>query len=224
MKNQNQVRKNGSAPRAARQAKTIAKNVTFVFTENETGEIAAKFEVPKSFHDAMIRDALEKGISLQQWVENAVTEQTAKFKPKPDAPVNGDDEISLVLFSAQKNTLAQIELTPAEFQKIQFLAKIPLRGCSLKSVLEDMLHRVTTEIPTTELEFAVTEAKSLLDLLANHMEWISKSGIQFEGLEADTFCAGVTQLADNTKKRLYDAFRSTHSAIFGKRETVSAAA
>ena len=36
------------------------------------GEVQAEFEIPKCFQDAMLHDALAKGISSQQWVENAV--------------------------------------------------------------------------------------------------------------------------------------------------------
>jgi hypothetical protein len=172
----------------------------------------------------MIRDALAKGISSQQWVENAVKKEMAKPLPKAAPPVNGDDEISLVLFSAQKNTLAQIQLTSAEFEAIQKRAEIPVPGCSLKSVLEDALHRVTTDIPTNRLEVAVSEANGLLDLLANQLENIRQSGCEFDGPEIEYFCVGIARLANSTKQRLYDSYRATHAAIFGKRETVPTAA
>jgi hypothetical protein len=72
----NRIRQNGSTKAVKSQAKTAAQeNVTIVVTCKETGELAAKFDVPRSFHDAMVSDALAKGIGLQQWIEKAVRER-----------------------------------------------------------------------------------------------------------------------------------------------------
>ena len=78
----NRVHQNGSTKAVKSQAKTAAQeNVTFVITCKETGELAAKFDVPRPFHVAMIRDALRRGISLQQWIENAVKEKMSVAPP-----------------------------------------------------------------------------------------------------------------------------------------------
>ena len=79
----NRIRQNGSTKAVKSQAKTAAQeNVTFVVTCKETGELAAKFDVPRPFLDAMMCDTLRRGISLQQWVENAVRERMCPRKAK----------------------------------------------------------------------------------------------------------------------------------------------
>ena len=91
MKIKNQVRQHRSAARPSPQAKTPRnhkpENVSIVIF-GETCEEEAKFEVPKSFYHAMVRDALAKGISMKQWIENAVRVRVLNQTAKHVAPAS----------------------------------------------------------------------------------------------------------------------------------------
>jgi hypothetical protein len=92
MKSKIKVRQHRNAARPSPQAKTPRnhkpENVSIVIF-GETCDEEAKFEVPKSFYRAMVRDALAKGISLKQWIENAVRVNVLNQKDKFAAPAVG---------------------------------------------------------------------------------------------------------------------------------------
>lgn len=116
---------NDSARSTASQVKTpapksTAQNVTIVVTKEETGKLAAKFEVPKFFHDAMLRSAKAKGISPQEWVEEAVRKQMDKPLTETDAPAHQEGDIDLMLVSAKQGTdVGYVNLSDEEFAKLQ---------------------------------------------------------------------------------------------------------
>jgi hypothetical protein len=78
MKTTIRVRKNAATKPAAVQTKTSRRRVAapesvrILFADEDSGKIEADFEIPKSFHTAMERDAKAQGISLKQWIETAV--------------------------------------------------------------------------------------------------------------------------------------------------------
>jgi predicted HicB family RNase H-like nuclease len=145
----NQVRKNRSAAPSARQAKTPRKkaaqeNVTITITDEETGELQAKFEIPTPLHDAMLRDALTKGISVQQWVENAVKEFMTKRQTRPVATASGSEVVSLILFNESDGENEAIELTPEEHQMLHDRAA-KLKASIPQMLAEAILHMIETK-------------------------------------------------------------------------------
>jgi DNA repair protein RadC len=70
----------------------------------------------------------------------------------------------------------------------------------------------------TELELATTEASGLLQLLADNMDYQSRSGTEFSGPKVAHFCAGIVELVSRSKERLDNAFNKTFSAFNPKHE------
>ena len=79
MKNQNQVRKNGSAPRAARQAKTPpVKIVTVVFFCPKDGRELVRVDFPEFFYAAIVAAAKKRRITVEQFFHRAIESKLAR--------------------------------------------------------------------------------------------------------------------------------------------------
>jgi hypothetical protein len=232
MKNTNRVRKNGSASRAARQAKTAAKeNVTIAVTYEGTDELAAKFDLPKPFFDAMANDVIAKRISLRQWIEDAVNAKIFRQQAQAAAAmmVSEASNISLMLISQDplskdhlSQSVARIDLTREQFETIK--RRAAAGNVTLEKILGDALNQMVKPVSFSAVEMAITESNGLLQLLADNMEYQSRSGCEFSGPEVENFCAGVSLLVMTTKDRLKAAFDSAFHATWGNPKPAPAAA
>src|ERR1035437_8681028 len=187
MKIKNQVRQHRSAARPSPQAKTSRnhkpQNVRIVIN-NEDGKVFAEFEIPKVMHAAMQRAAQSAGISLWEWMQSAVREKIASGKPakNPSAPVNGDDNITLLFFSEREETsIAHVDLTKEQFAAITRHAA--RAGISLEQSLNAGIMRILAAFEDdglSELEITHIKVSGLLQVLADKFEHLARlDGTEF---------------------------------------------
>lgn len=175
MKNTIRARKNGRTASAARQIKTPApkaaqQNVTIVVTDDATGE-QANYEVQKPLHDAMIRDALAKGISLQQWFESAIRKEVDKPLTETTAPAHQVGNIDLMLVSEKQGTdVAGVNLSDEDFARLQRSAA--RQHLSLEQLLKLGFEQMANPLPSAdqlmklrELESSIEAATALMMVL-----------------------------------------------------------
>lgn len=116
MKNTIRVRKDAATKAASVQTKTSrransgAENVRILFRE-PNGKVFADFEIPKTFHAAMLRDAKAKGIGLQQWIENAVWKKITKAQNHSASPAPAETIIPAQIALEAETAIANLERT-----------------------------------------------------------------------------------------------------------------
>ena len=87
MQNTIRVRKNAPTKAASLQTKTARPQPTLetvrILLADDDGKIEADFEIPKAMHEAMQHTAQIKGVSVREWIENAVRDKIESVKNPP---------------------------------------------------------------------------------------------------------------------------------------------
>ena len=87
MKSTNRIHRHGGTKPAAVQLKTNRPQPTpetvRILLVDDDGKIEADFEIPKAMHEAMQRSAQIKGVSVREWIENAVRDKIESVKNPP---------------------------------------------------------------------------------------------------------------------------------------------
>jgi hypothetical protein len=225
----NQVRLNRSAARPSPQVKTNRnhkpENVRIVLW-NEDGKVFAEFEIPKVMHAAMQRAAQSAGVSLWEWMQSAVREKIASGKPakNPPAPVNGDDNISLLFFSEREETsIAHVDLTKEQFAAITRHATSA--GISLEQSLNNGIMRILAAFEDdglSELEITHIKVSGLLQLLADKFELLDRlAGTDFIGAHARRFSDEAGLLVSDAQASLKKTFNAVFQAAHPMRPEVA---
>ena len=152
-----------------------------IVINDPAGKRFTDFEIPQAAYAAMRRDAQAKGISLVNWMADAVRAQveppapaSPPLRPEPGA---ADDEISLLFFSQNAGTsLAHVDVTPAQWAAVQRHAR--QSGRTVEQCLKHGLFwMVAADGPTNQqlfdlrgLEQNLGAAHSLMMVLAEKTE------------------------------------------------------
>jgi hypothetical protein len=164
MKSKIKVRQHRSAARPSPQAKTSRNHkpeTVRIVINDEAGKAVADFEIPKVMHTAMLRAARRAGISLWDWMQNAVREKIASGKPaeNPPAPGIGNDKITLLFFNWREDTpIAHVDLAKGQFDAIALHAA--RAGISLEQALNDGIAQVL-KLMETKLSDAACALKEV---------------------------------------------------------------
>jgi hypothetical protein len=165
------------------------------------------------------RNAAIKAASLQPEFR---ARKPAKSNPLAEPEIDGafysgNEPVCLTMFDHEKDAyLAGCDIKPSEVKIIQ--GKARQAGVPVSRLLRRAVDFLLADIPTTELEMAVTEANALSRLLADNMECQVRSGCDFGGTKDELFSSGVSQLVNDSNENLRRAFDETFHAIFGKAE------
>jgi hypothetical protein len=166
------------------------------------------------------------GVSLWDWMQSAVREKIASGKPakNPPAPVNGDDNITLLFFSEREETsIAHVDLTKEQFAAITRHAA--RAGISLEQSLNDGILRILAAFEDdglSELEITHIKVSGLLQLLADKFEHLARlDGTEFSGEHARKFTDAAGLLVSDAQASLEKTFKAVFQAAHPMRPEVA---
>jgi hypothetical protein len=166
------------------------------------------------------------GVSLWEWMQSAVREKIASGKPakNPPAPVNGDDNITLLFFSGREETsIAHVDLTKEQFAAITRHANSA--GISLEQSLIAGIMRVLAAFEDdglSELEITHIKVSGLLQLLADKFEHLARlDGTEFSGEHANQFSSSIGLLVSDAQASLEKSFTTVFQAAHPMRPEVA---
>ena len=146
--------------------------------------------------------------------------KTQAVSPAPRR--RSSDAIGITLYDlGTDQTIADFDLTPAEFAKIQEAvaerAKVPIGARTLTYFIrEALLKSANRELfpgsPMMELESAVDQANGLLRLALEHQAFTAAEA----GDGGREMAAELVALLHSTTRRLKDAFLAAHSYADGR--------